>query len=234
MKAKQFALISLVAALLMVTAACGGGPAPAYEHGTYLLYEIDYTYVDPVDQVDARGDMVSVLRQRLSPYVIAPEVGLPDADHLYLFLPDVMSIDDARDMVGNTEQLTLREQVDNEWVVAYAEGTDGRTRAFTGAFIQGVSWDPHSLQPPYTATVYIDLNDNGRYMMDQIGGRNWHKDIRLYIGDEQLLAIYITQAYHASISVGTLTSGDAELAAERIEGAAIPVSLIYVEGQVYP
>jgi len=241
MKAKKLIVFTLLAILLLSTFACGGGEeeevAPTPEPGAYLVYEVDYSGIGDTTPELALAEMEEIIKERIyahgfdQPVVIETEAD----DRISIFFPGAVDVEEAREMVGNVGQFNLREFVGGQWVIAKAMGPDEEVKPLTGAHLakcSASSWTHGELS--CDAKLEIRFEGPGVALLSRITQRNSGKTVGIFIGDAPLVQVQITEPGVNVLDIAPIGCGLAEYLAETINQAALPVSLRYIGGYVYP
>jgi preprotein translocase subunit SecD len=156
--------------------------------GTHILYEADLREVQ-TNPEDAMAGAIRIIRDRVDAFgVTEPAIQKHGNDRIIVELPG-MTIDEARDLIGQVAQLDFREQAtDGSWVIAEAVGSDGEMHALTGEFLkpnaQVQLGGPFGNEP----AVAIEFDSEGAKLFEEITYRNWHKPLGIYIDGRQISA----------------------------------------------
>lgn len=239
MKAKKLIVLTLLAILVVSTLACGGGggeeEAPL-EPGAYLIYQVDSEGIATPEL--ALAELEAIIKEHIYTHSLAQPVVIErtDDDRISIFLPDVKSVETARDMVGNTAQFNLRELIGGQWVIAEVMGRDEEIRPLTGAHLLEchLSYDQLDAEWACDAELEIRFGRLGPDLLPPFTQRNIGKTVGIFIGDEPLVQLEITEQATTHLKIAPLSCWLADYLAETINEATLPFSLRYIGGYVYP
>ncbi|MBA7602403.1 hypothetical protein ES703_09492 [subsurface metagenome] len=239
MKAKKLIVLTLLAILLLSTFACGGGggeeEAPL-EPGAYLIYQVDSEGIATPEL--ALAELEAIIKEHIYTHSLAQPVVIErtDDDRISIFLPDVKSVETARDMVGSTAQFNLRELIGGQWVIAEVMGRDEEIKPLTGAHLLEchLSYDQLDAEWACDAELEIRFGRLGPDLLPPFTQRNIGKTVGIFIGDGPLIQVEITEKATTHLKIAPLSCWLADYLAETINEATLPLSLSYVGGYVYP
>jgi len=239
MKAKKLIILTLLAILLLSIFACGGGGEEVTpEPGAYLMFEVDFEGIGDTTPAKALDEMEDIIKERIYAYALGQPVVIEriDDDRISIFLPDVTDIEEALEMVGNTAQFNLRELIGGQWVIAEAMGPGEEIMPLTGVYLLKCDLSYRRRTEEWTCHADLDIRfgQTGAALLGPFTQRHIGGTVGIFIGDNALVQVQITERATDVLEITPLGCWWADYLAEKINQGALPLSLHYIGGYVYP
>jgi hypothetical protein len=238
-KVKKLIILTLLGILLLSTFACGdGGEEVTPEPGAYLVYEVDFEGTGDTTPAKALDEIEDIIKERVYAYAFGQPVVIERIgdDRISIFLPDIKDIAEAREMVGNTAQFNIRERTGSQWVIAEVMGPDEEIMPLTGVYLLECRLFYYRPAEPWACYADLDIrfSKTGADLLGPFTQRHIGETVGIFIGDDALVQVQITERAIDVLEITPLGCWLAEYLAETIDQAALPLSLHYIGGYVYP
>jgi preprotein translocase subunit SecD len=171
--------------------------------GSQLLYEANLSLKDPsVSDAEAMAAVAGKIQKRISAKYPAmePTVQTQGTDRILVQLPGLENITEAVNLIGKTALLDFREQKFNvngtpmldelgnpiyQDEPAKAAGRDGQEKELTGKYLNRAY---REVDPTAGPVVFLQWNDEGAYLFEQITKRNVGKRLAIFLDNEMISA----------------------------------------------
>lgn len=187
--------------------------------GVHLVYEGDFSKLDPKDHERAHTALLNVIEKRVNGLGVSEPViqkgRLGEKRTVVVELPGIKDIDQAIKMIGQTAQLTFLEQKDDKWVET----------GLSGAHLKkaDVEINPETGEPE----VAIQFNQEGAKLFKEITERNLQKPVAIKL-DEDIISAPTVQTVipeGKGVITGKFTIKEAKNLAIALNSGALPVPL---------
>jgi preprotein translocase subunit SecD len=191
--------------------------------GVHLVYEGDFSKIDPKDQDKAQQGLVNVIEKRINALGVAePTIQkgkIGEKRTIIIELPGVTDIEEAIKMIGQTAQLTFLEQKDGNWVET----------GLTGAHLKkaDVEMNTQNGEPE----VAIEFNAEGAKLFKEITERNLQKPVAIKL-DQEIISAPTVQSVISEgkgVITGKFTIAEAKNLAINLTSGALPVPIKLIE-----
>ena len=158
--------------------------------GIHMVYKADLSAVEPGKETEAIDGAIALIEQRINVLgVTEPVIQKQGEDRILVELPGISKAEEAKRLIGLTELLEFREQVEDkdgktEWVPAKAV-VDGQERELTSAYFK---------ENTYVTTdnfgrvlLVFEWNEEGSKLSGEITGRLIGEPLGIFLGNEPLL-----------------------------------------------
>jgi preprotein translocase subunit SecD len=171
--------------------------------GSQLLYEANLSLKDPsMSDAEAMAAVAGKIQKRISDKYPAmePTVQTQGTDRILVQLPGLENITEAVNLIGKTALLDFREQKFNvngtpmldelgnpiyQDEPAKAAGRDGQEKELTGKYLNRAY---REVDPTAGPVVFLQWNDEGAYLFEQITKRNVGKRLAIFLDNEMISA----------------------------------------------
>lgn len=204
--------------------------------GSNLVFETDVSKVKPEDLQDALNSVRDVMERRVNLFGVSePVIQTLKSGNTYrvsVELPGITNISEAINLIGQTAQLSFREQASSEAKIA----TDSpiflqlnKETGLTGRHIKKASvvFDQQNGQPQ----VSLTFSSEGSKLFSEVTGRNVGKPVGIFVDEYLISAPTVQQAITEGNAVitGSFTIHDAKQLAIAINSGALPLPVKLVE-----
>ncbi|MBI4008837.1 protein translocase subunit SecD, partial [Candidatus Roizmanbacteria bacterium] len=204
--------------------------------GSHLVFDADTTKVKPEDLEDALNSVRDIVERRVNLFGISePSVQTLKSGEIYrvsIDLPGITSVSDAIRLIGQTAQLSFREQASPEAKIA----TDTpvflilqKETGLTGKHVKKatVTFDQQNGKPQ----VALSFSGEGAKIFSKITARNVGRPVGIFVDELLISAPIVQQAITDGNAVitGSFTVDDAKKLAIAINSGALPLPVKLVE-----
>ena len=197
--------------------------------GSHLVYQANLEGQE--DRDGAMEGVMDIIQKRVNSMGVS-EVNLQKLgdDRIIVQFPGITDINQAKDLIGQTAQLTFQEEGTTAdgtqgWVDAKATGGDGTENVpLTGQYLKPTSRAAIN-QTTNEVVVEFEWNGEGATLFEQITGRNLGKPLAILL-DGNIISSPTVQAKISDSGVITgLTLEEARTLAIQLNSGALPVPL---------
>ncbi len=204
--------------------------------GSHLVFDADTTKVKPEDLEDALNSVRDIVERRVNLFGISePSVQTLKSGEIYrvsIDLPGITSVSDAIRLIGQTAQLSFREQASPEAKIA----TDTpvflilqKETGLTGKHVKKatVTFDQQNGKPQ----VALSFSGEGAKIFSKITARNVGRPVGIFVDELLISAPIVQQAITDGNAVitGSFTVDEAKKLAIAINSGALPLPVKLVE-----
>jgi len=202
--------------------------------GSFLIYEIDLNGVAPVDRDSVVKGLRDVVERRVNLFgVREPKVYTEEsagANRLVVELAGISDVGEAIAQIGETPFLEFREIVSVEGDMAVFSPT-----GLTGRYVKGaqLGFD----QITREAQVYLEFNDEGAGIFEEVTGRNIGQPLCIFLDGEIRSMEEDCPTVQAQISggkaqiTGRFSVDEARAIVERLNAGALPAPIKLINQQ---
>lgn len=205
--------------------------------GTHLVYELDTSKLSENNKDDAIQSVVNVIDRRVNalgvsePVVQGAKVG--NTRTVIVELPGIQNIDEAKNLIGKTAQLSFWEQSNalnpNDLENAGNTMTGWQASDLTGADLKkaDVEFDQTSGNPQ----ISLEFNSEGAKKFADITKRNLQKPVAIVLDNEVVSAPTVQSEITEGKAVitGQFTIDEAKNLAKLLNAGALPVPIAVIE-----
>jgi len=197
--------------------------------GSHLVYQIDLSKVDPVNQDSVIAGLRDVIEKRVNLFGVSePQVYTAKSGNqaqLIVDLAGIKNVSDAINQIGQTPLLDFREVEQNGSTTNYVYTN------LTGEYITGaqLSFD----QTVGSPQVEITFNADGAGIFEKITAANVGKPLAIFLDNNLIEAPTVRQAISGGKAVisGNFTIDTAKTLVERFNAGALPAPVTLVNQQ---
>lgn len=203
--------------------------------GSSLVFETDISKVKSADLQDALNSSRDIIERRVNFFGVAePLVQTVKAGNNYRIsvdLPGIENVNDAITLIGQTAQLTFKEQASDSAKIATASSLLSLTKetGLTGKHIKKatVTFDSQTGKPQ----VALSFNNEGVGLFADVTTRNVGKQVAIFIDNIPISAPVVNQPITDGNAVitGNFTVDEAKKLAIAINSGALPLPIRLVE-----
>lgn len=200
--------------------------------GSNLVFETNTTKVKPEDLQDALNSSRDIIEKRVNFFGVAePLVQTVKAGNNYRIsvdLPGIENVNDAIGLIGQTAQLTFKEEATAEGKIA-TKSVVLKDTGLTGKHIKkaSVTFDSQSGKPQ----VALSFNNEGVNLFGEVTTRNVGKPVGIFIDNSLISAPTVQQPITDGNAVitGNFTIDEAKRLAIAINSGALPLPIRLIE-----
>lgn len=230
---KRLLLVSLTTLLLssFLLVSCTNpaeqGSQPRPKPPVSMVLEADLSKVLPEEKDSTVDSAIRIIKTRLNAYgVDKPCVKRQGSERILVELPKVENLDEVVTLITSRGQLNFCEQVNDQWVVAEAAGSNGQNKPLTGKYVRKAalvtSSDTDEVQ------VTFELNDEGAKLFEQITTRLIGKRLGIFLDDELISAPTIYCVITSKGTIRELPPDEARRLVVQLTSSALPVPVSVV------
>lgn len=199
---------------------------PTPRPGMAMVLKANLSEVEPQERSSMVESTIKIIEERLSAYRVKQATVLRQGpDQIVVEVPGVEITDEVVRLITEQGQLSFREQVNGNWVIARATGSDGREKELTGHYLkpnaQVVVLDPRIDK----AQVAFEWNEEGAVLFEQVTKRNLKKPLGIFLDDKLICAPTIVEVIRAGGIIVGLTTDEADVIAVQLNSGELPVPL---------
>lgn len=208
--------------------------------GTHLVYGLDTTDINADDVDRAHRSVVEVIRRRVDAFGVSEPLiqqgSIGNQRTVVVELPGVTNVDDAKNLIGKTAQLSFWEQ-DPEGGTADVPielGPGWKKTELTGAELERADVDIQSAQTGGAGNdpiVNLKFTARGAELFEQITARNVQKPVAIILDDKVISAPTVQQKISGgeAIITGVGEIKEARELAIQLNAGALPVPITVIE-----
>lgn len=203
--------------------------------GSHLVFEAETDKVNPADLQEALESSRDIIEKRVNFFGVSePSVQTLKSGSNYrisIDLPGIENVEEAIPLIGQTAQLTFKEQNPDEKIASDSSILQTLTKdtGLTGKQIKksSVTFDSQTGQP----TVALSFNEEGAKLFAEITQRNLNKPVAIVIDNFLISAPVVQQTIvdGNAVITGNFTVEEAKNLAISINSGALPLSIKLVE-----
>lgn len=204
--------------------------------GSHLLFETDTSKVKKEDLQDALESARNIIEQRVNFYGVSEPVvqTLKSGDkyRISVDLPGIDNVSDAIKLIGQTAELTFKEEATSQAKIATSEPIFARLTKETdlsGRHIKkaSVTFDDNTGSPE----VALNFTDKGGQLFAKITKRNINKPVGIFIDNFLISAPIVQQEIleGSAVITGSFTVDEAKKLAIAINSGALPLPITLIE-----
>ena len=203
--------------------------------GSHLVFDTDTSKVKKEDLQDALSSSRDIIERRVNLFGVSePVVQTVKSGNTYRIsvdMPGVENVADAVRLIGQTAQLSFKEQgpLTPEQATSSAFVMPSKDTGLTGKDVKKatVTFDQQTGKPQ----VALSFSSNGAKMFAEITGRNVQKPVGIYIDQYIISAPIVQQTINDGNAVinGNFTVDEAKKLAIAINSGALPLPIKLVE-----
>ena len=204
--------------------------------GSHLVFEADTSKIKEEDLTDALNAARDVIERRVNLFGVSePSVYTvkSGSNHrINVDLPGIEDVSEAVALIGQTAQLTFKEEGDFDEVIA-TQAPDiyrlNKETGLTGADVKKatVTFNPQNGEPQVT----LEFNERGAQLFGEVTARNVDKQVGIFLDFYPLSAPVVQQAITDGSAVisGSFTVDGAKQLAIAINSGALPIPINLIE-----
>ncbi len=204
--------------------------------GSHLVFEADTSKVLPIDTQDAIGSARDIIEKRVNYFGVSEPVVQTiksgEKHRISVDLPGISSVSDAIQLIGQTAQLSFKEDASPEAKIATDSSIISRLTketGMTGKHVKkaSVTFNQQTGQPE----VMLIFNPEGETLFAKITKNNIGKPLAIYLDRFILSAPIVQQEITGGNAVinGTFSVDQAKQLAMAINSGALPVPIKLIE-----
>lgn len=200
--------------------------------GSGLVFETDTSKVKPEDLQDALNSSRDIIERRVNFFGVAePLVQTVKAGNNYRIsvdLPGIKDVNEAISLIGQTAQLTFKEEATSEAKIATASAILKDT-GLNGKHIKKASVNSDSQTGKWQ--VALEFNKEGIILFADVTTRNVGKPVGIFIDNSLISAPTVQQPITdgSAVITGNFTIDEAKKLAIAINSGALPLPIHLIE-----